>query len=97
MLATAASLALVGAEAPTFAQMQMREQTVTVGGSPMYPFQEHYPECSQLQGPHHARRGGEGCRLGRDAARTWSLHGLRADQRRLREATVRHSRFASQV
>src|SRR5215470_11244704 len=37
MLVTVASLALAGAAAPTLAQMQMREQTVTVGGSPMYP------------------------------------------------------------
>ena len=37
MLVTVASLAFAGAAAPTLAQMQMREQTVTVGGSPMYP------------------------------------------------------------
>src|SRR5215470_17971535 len=37
MLVTVASLALAGAAAPTLAQMQMREQTVTVGGAPMYP------------------------------------------------------------
>ncbi len=37
MLVTVASLAFAGAAAPTFAQMQMREQTVTVGGAPMYP------------------------------------------------------------
>jgi uncharacterized surface protein with fasciclin (FAS1) repeats len=37
MLVTVASLAFAGAPAPTLAQMQMREQTVTVGGSPMYP------------------------------------------------------------
>src|SRR5262247_861899 len=35
MLVTIASLAFAGAAAPTLAQM--REQTVTVGGSPMYP------------------------------------------------------------
>src|SRR3989454_11788221 len=37
MLMTVASLAIAGAAAPTLAQMQMREQTVTVGGAPMYP------------------------------------------------------------
>src|SRR5712671_3629905 len=37
MLVTVASLAFAGAAVPTLAQMQMREQTVTVGGSPMYP------------------------------------------------------------
>ena len=37
MLVTVASLAFAGAMVPTLAQMQMREQTVTVGGSPMYP------------------------------------------------------------
>jgi len=37
MLVTVASLAIAGAAAPTLAQMQMREQTVTVGGAPMYP------------------------------------------------------------
>ena len=37
MLVTVASLAFAGAAAPTLAQMQMKEQTVTVGGSPMYP------------------------------------------------------------
>jgi uncharacterized surface protein with fasciclin (FAS1) repeats len=37
MLMTAASLAFAGAAAPTLAQMQMREQTVNVGGAPMYP------------------------------------------------------------
>ena len=37
MLVTVASLAFAGAAAPSLAQMQMREQTVTVGGSPMYP------------------------------------------------------------
>src|SRR5258708_12481079 len=37
MLVTVASLAFAGAAAPTLAQMQMREQAVTVGGSPMYP------------------------------------------------------------
>src|SRR5258708_21778611 len=37
MLVTVASLAFSGAAAPTLAQMQMREQTVTVGGAPMYP------------------------------------------------------------
>jgi uncharacterized surface protein with fasciclin (FAS1) repeats len=37
MLVTVASLAFAGAAAPTFAQMQMREQTVTVGDAPMYP------------------------------------------------------------
>jgi uncharacterized surface protein with fasciclin (FAS1) repeats len=37
MLVTIASLAVAGAAAPTLAQMQMREQTVTVGGAPMYP------------------------------------------------------------
>src|SRR5215470_12716331 len=37
MLVTVASLAFAGAAAPTLAQMQMREQTVTVGGAPMYP------------------------------------------------------------
>src|SRR6266481_2703588 len=36
MLMTVASLAFAGAAAPTLAQMQMREQTVTVGGAPMY-------------------------------------------------------------
>jgi len=35
MLVTIASLAFAGAAAPTLAQM--REQTVTVGGAPMYP------------------------------------------------------------
>ena len=37
MLVTVASLAFAGGAAPTLAQMQMREQTVTVGGAPMYP------------------------------------------------------------
>jgi uncharacterized surface protein with fasciclin (FAS1) repeats len=37
LLITVASLAFTGAVAPTLAQMQTREQTVTVGGSPMYP------------------------------------------------------------
>src|SRR3989449_10212885 len=37
MLVTVASLAIAGAAAPTLAQMQMREQTVTVGGAPMFP------------------------------------------------------------
>ena len=37
MLVIVASLAIAGAAAPTLAQMQMREQTVTVGGAPMYP------------------------------------------------------------
>src|SRR5467141_739745 len=37
MLVTVASLAFAGAAVPTLAQMQMREQTVTVGGAPMYP------------------------------------------------------------
>jgi uncharacterized surface protein with fasciclin (FAS1) repeats len=37
MLLTVASIALAGTAAPTLAQMQKREQTVTVGGSPMYP------------------------------------------------------------
>ena len=37
MLVTVASLAFAGAAAPTLAQMQMKEQTVTVGGAPMYP------------------------------------------------------------
>src|SRR5499426_948729 len=35
MLVTIASLAFAGAAAPTLAQM--REQTITVGGAPMYP------------------------------------------------------------
>jgi uncharacterized surface protein with fasciclin (FAS1) repeats len=37
VLVTAASLAFAWAVVPTLAQMQTREQTVTVGGSPMYP------------------------------------------------------------
>jgi uncharacterized surface protein with fasciclin (FAS1) repeats len=37
MLVTVALLGLTGAAAPAFAQTPMREQTVTVGGSPMYP------------------------------------------------------------
>lgn len=37
MLATVASLAFAGAVVPTLAQMEKREQTVTVGGAPMYP------------------------------------------------------------
>jgi uncharacterized surface protein with fasciclin (FAS1) repeats len=37
MLVTIASLTFAGAVVPTLAQMQMREQTITVGGSPMYP------------------------------------------------------------
>ena len=37
MLVTVASLAFAGAAVPTLAQMQMKEQTVTVGGAPMYP------------------------------------------------------------
>jgi len=37
MLVTVASLAFAGAAAPVLAQMPTREQTVTVGGSPMYP------------------------------------------------------------
>ena len=37
MLVTVASLAFAGAAAPTLAQMQIKEQTVTVGGAPMYP------------------------------------------------------------
>ena len=37
MLVTVASLAFAGAAMPTLAQMHTREQTVTVGGSPMYP------------------------------------------------------------
>src|SRR5262252_4656188 len=37
MLVTVASLAFAGAVASALAQMPMREQTVTVGGSPMYP------------------------------------------------------------
>jgi uncharacterized surface protein with fasciclin (FAS1) repeats len=37
ILVTVASLAFAAAAAPTLAQMQMSEQTVTVGGSPMYP------------------------------------------------------------
>ncbi|MBO0757790.1 MAG: fasciclin domain-containing protein [Bradyrhizobiaceae bacterium] len=37
ILVTVASLAFAGAAVPTLAQMQMSEQTVTVGGAPMYP------------------------------------------------------------
>jgi uncharacterized surface protein with fasciclin (FAS1) repeats len=37
ILVTVASFAFVGTVVTTLAQMQMREQTVTVGGSPMYP------------------------------------------------------------
>jgi uncharacterized surface protein with fasciclin (FAS1) repeats len=37
MLVTVASLAFAGAAVPALAQMQMRGQTVTVGGAPMYP------------------------------------------------------------
>ena len=37
MLVTIASLTFAGAVVPTLAQMQMKEQTITVGGSPMYP------------------------------------------------------------
>src|SRR5215471_6605038 len=37
MLVTIASLTFAGAVVPTLAQMQMKEQTVTVGGAPMYP------------------------------------------------------------
>src|SRR5499433_4507126 len=37
MLVTVASLAFAGAVASALAQGPMREQTVTVGGSPMYP------------------------------------------------------------
>jgi uncharacterized surface protein with fasciclin (FAS1) repeats len=37
ILATVASFAFAEAVIPTLGQMQMREQTVTVGGSPMYP------------------------------------------------------------
>jgi uncharacterized surface protein with fasciclin (FAS1) repeats len=37
MLLTVASLAFAGAAVPTLAQMQNTEQTVTVGGAPMYP------------------------------------------------------------
>jgi uncharacterized surface protein with fasciclin (FAS1) repeats len=37
LLATVASLAIGGIATPTLAQMAMREQTVNVGGAPMYP------------------------------------------------------------
>ena len=37
LLVTVASFAFAGAVVPTLGQMAMREQTVTVGGSPMYP------------------------------------------------------------
>jgi uncharacterized surface protein with fasciclin (FAS1) repeats len=37
LLATVASLAIAGAAVPTIAQQMQNEQTVTVGGSPMYP------------------------------------------------------------
>jgi uncharacterized surface protein with fasciclin (FAS1) repeats len=37
ILVTVASFAFAGTVVTTLAQMQMREQTVTVGGSPMYP------------------------------------------------------------
>jgi uncharacterized surface protein with fasciclin (FAS1) repeats len=37
LLATVASLAIAGAAVPTIAQQMRNEQTVTVGGSPMYP------------------------------------------------------------
>jgi uncharacterized surface protein with fasciclin (FAS1) repeats len=37
LLATVASLAIAGAAVPSLAQMMQNEQTVTVGGAPMYP------------------------------------------------------------
>jgi uncharacterized surface protein with fasciclin (FAS1) repeats len=37
IVVTVASLAFAGVVVPTLAQMQKTEQTVTVGGSPMYP------------------------------------------------------------
>ncbi len=59
--------------------------------------EEHHRERRQFEGPHDARRRGEGRRPGRDAPGRRPVHGLRAGQRRLREASGRHGRDAAQA
>lgn len=59
--------------------------------------EEHRPECRQLEGPHHAGGGGEGGRPRRDAGRQGPVHGVRADQHRLRQAAGRHRRHPGQA
>ena len=52
--------------------------------------QGHHRQRRPLEGSHDARRRGEGGRARRDAEGHRPLHGLRADQRSLREAARRH-------
>ena len=84
------------ATAPNFAQAA-KEQTVTVGGAPMYAIQGHHRERRQLGGPHHAGRRGEGRRPGRHAEGPRPVHRVRADQRGVRQAARRHRRHAAQA
>ena len=84
-LAGAAVFALslgMNATAPSF---RGRRKTVTVGGAPMYPSKNIVAERGQFEGPHHAGGGREGRRPRRDAVRRRPVHGVRADQRRLRK------------
>ncbi len=64
-----------------------------VGGKEISPTKEgHHRQRRQLGRPHDAGRRGEGRRPGDDTEGHRSLHRLRADQRRLREASGRHGR-----
>ena len=61
------------------------------------PLEEHHSERRQLQGPHHAGGRGEGRRSGRYPGRQGPVHGVRADQRRFRQAAGRHRRYPGEA
>ena len=68
-----------------------------VGGAAMYSNKNDRRQCGQFEGPHHARRRGQGRRAGRHAVGDGPVHGLRADQHGLRAAPRRHRRDPGQA
>jgi hypothetical protein len=68
------------------------EMTKMVGGAATYPSKNIIQNAVNSEDNTNACRGGEGRRSRRYVARAWTLHGLRADQRRVRAASSRHGR-----
>src|SRR5712672_3168584 len=97
MLVTVTSLAFAGAAVPTLAQMQMREQAVTVGGSPMYPSKNIIQNAVNSKDHTTLVAAVKAAGLVGTLEGKGTVHRLRADQCRIRQAAGRHGRHPGEA
>ena len=92
----AAALAVgLGAMGPAFAQM--KEKTVTVGGAPMYPSKNIVQNAVHSKDHTTLVAAVKAAGLVPTLESRRPVHGVRADQRGLRQAAGRHRRDAAQA